>query len=275
MWWNSSVKTVSHDAAYGMPWKTLKNMMTHKYCLRGEIKKLEIELWNLKVKGTYVVNYNRRFQELALMCGRMFPEESDEVKKYVGGLPDMIQGSVMASKPKTMQDAIEFATERMDQKIHTFVDRQAENKRKLDDNLRNNQNQQKPFKKQNVARAYTTGLEEKKVYEGSKPLCPKCNYDHDRKCASKCNNCKKVGHLARDCRSPAATANNQRAPVTNQRVVTCFECGVQGHYKKDCPKLNNNNRGNQARNGGAIARAYVVGNAGKTRMPMSLWVRSS
>ncbi|GKF83167.1 hypothetical protein Tco_0244823, partial [Tanacetum coccineum] len=39
----------------------------------------------------------RRMQvaQLALMCGRMFPKESDEVEKYVGGLPDMIQGSVM------------------------------------------------------------------------------------------------------------------------------------------------------------------------------------
>ncbi|GJZ75623.1 hypothetical protein Tco_0640088 [Tanacetum coccineum] len=44
----------------------------------------------------------------------MFPEESDEVEKYVGGLTDMIQGSVMASKPKKMQDAIEFATELID-----------------------------------------------------------------------------------------------------------------------------------------------------------------
>ncbi|GKA60224.1 hypothetical protein Tco_0759631, partial [Tanacetum coccineum] len=38
--------------------------------------------------------------ELALLCGRMFPEESDKVEKYVGDLPDMIQGSVMSSKPK-------------------------------------------------------------------------------------------------------------------------------------------------------------------------------
>ncbi|GJT87826.1 hypothetical protein Tco_1069543 [Tanacetum coccineum] len=64
--------------------------------------------------------------ELAFMCGRMFPEESDEVEKYVGGLTDMIQGSVMASKPKTMQDAIKFANELMDQKICTFVESQAE-----------------------------------------------------------------------------------------------------------------------------------------------------
>ncbi|GKG31914.1 hypothetical protein Tco_0426864 [Tanacetum coccineum] len=89
-------------------------MMTAKYCPRGEIKKLEIELWNLKVKCTDVLSYNQRFQELALMCSRMFPKELDEVEKYVGGLPDMIQGSVMESKPKKIQDAIEFATELMD-----------------------------------------------------------------------------------------------------------------------------------------------------------------
>ncbi|GJS05741.1 hypothetical protein Tco_0322249 [Tanacetum coccineum] len=61
----------------------------------GEIKKLEIELWNLKVKGTDVASYTLRFQELALMCGKMFHEESDEVEKYVGRLPDMIRGNVM------------------------------------------------------------------------------------------------------------------------------------------------------------------------------------
>ncbi|GJR25572.1 putative reverse transcriptase domain-containing protein [Tanacetum coccineum] len=73
----------------------------------------------------------------------------------------------------------------------------------------------------------------------------------------------KVGHLARDCRSPAATANNQRAPGVIRWVVTCFECRVQGYYKKDFPKLKNKNRGNQVGNGGATIRAYAVGNAGK------------
>ncbi|GJY87699.1 hypothetical protein Tco_0502327 [Tanacetum coccineum] len=54
---------------------------------------------------------------------RMFPEESDKIEKYVGGLPDMIHGSVVESKPKTMQDAVEIATELMDKKIRTFVER--------------------------------------------------------------------------------------------------------------------------------------------------------
>ncbi|GKG08051.1 putative reverse transcriptase domain-containing protein, partial [Tanacetum coccineum] len=169
---------------------------------------------------------------------------------------------MMASKQKTMQDAIEFATKLMDQKIRTFADRQAKNKKKLDDNSRNNQTQQQPYKRQNVSRAYTAGTGKKKEYGGSLPLCTKCNYHHNGKYAPRCNNCKKVSHLARDCRGSVATANNQRALRVIQRVVTCFEYGVQGHYKKDCPKLNNKNRGNQTRNGEARARAYAVGSAG-------------
>ncbi|GJX47276.1 hypothetical protein Tco_0272466 [Tanacetum coccineum] len=62
-------------------------------------------------------NHNSGTSELAL-----FPEESDKIEKYVGGLPDMIHGSVVASKPKTMQDAVEIATELMDKKIRTFAE---------------------------------------------------------------------------------------------------------------------------------------------------------
>ncbi|GKD85054.1 hypothetical protein Tco_1356208, partial [Tanacetum coccineum] len=112
----------------------LKKKMIDKYCLRSEIKKLEVELWNLKLKGTNVLGYNQCFQELALLCVRMFPEESDKIEKYVGGLPDMIHRSVMASRPKTMQDAIKMTPELMDKNINTLAERQAENKRKLDNN---------------------------------------------------------------------------------------------------------------------------------------------
>ncbi|GKG42525.1 hypothetical protein Tco_0476823 [Tanacetum coccineum] len=97
-------------------------MMIVKYYPRGEIKKLEIELWNLKVKGTDITSYTLHFQELVLMCRRMFPEESNEVEKYVGGL-DMIRGNVMSYQPKTMAEAIDFANDQMDQKVLTITKR--------------------------------------------------------------------------------------------------------------------------------------------------------
>nr|GFB23329.1 hypothetical protein [Tanacetum cinerariifolium] len=210
-----------------MSWKTLMKMMTDKYCPRNEIRKLEMKLWDLKVKGTDLASYTQCFQELALLCGRMFSEESDKIEKYVGGLPDMIHGSVVVSKPKMMQEAIEIATELMDKKIRTFTERETASKRKFENTSRNTQNQQQHSnKRQNIGRVYTTTSGEKKQYVGSRPLCAKCNYHHDGPCAPKCRNCNKIGHLARDCRNTANTnnANNQRGTGLGQKT-SCYECG--------------------------------------------------
>ncbi|GJV97022.1 putative reverse transcriptase domain-containing protein [Tanacetum coccineum] len=104
---------------------------------------------------------------------------------------------------------------------------------------------QAPFKRQNVMRAYMAGSSEKKGYASSLPYCNKCKLHHDGPCTVRCNNYKKVGHLARDCKA-TADATNQRAPGTTQNTVTYFECGRQGHFRKECPKLRNQNHGNQA-----------------------------
>ncbi|GJR94641.1 putative reverse transcriptase domain-containing protein [Tanacetum coccineum] len=53
---------------------------------------------------------------------------------------------------------------------------------------------------------------------------------------------------------------SRRAVCT--KGVTCYECGVQGFYKKDCPRLRNKNQGNHAGNGNAMAKAYAIGTAG-------------
>nr|GFB17267.1 hypothetical protein [Tanacetum cinerariifolium] len=171
-----------------------------------------------------------------------------ELPVFPNGLPDMIHGSVVASKPKTMQEVDVIATEPMDQKIPTFAECEIASKRKFKNTSRSTQNQQQqPNKRQNTGRVYTTASGEKKQYGGSKPLCAKCNYQHDGPCAPKCHKCNKFGHFARDCRSMENTnnANNQRSTGSGQKP-TCYECGVQGHFKGECPKLrNNNNHGNQ------------------------------
>ncbi|GJZ45383.1 putative reverse transcriptase domain-containing protein [Tanacetum coccineum] len=199
-----------------------------------------MEIWNLKVKGTDLTSYTQRFQELALLCGRMFPEESDKIEKYVSGLPDMIHGSVVASKPKTTQEAVEITTELMDKKIRTFAERQTENKRKQDDNHEQPQKQQN--KRQNTGRAYTAGSGKKKPYEGSKPLCPKCNYHHD---------------------GNAIITTMVRVLPNATNATKLVILPVTGHFKRECPKLkNNNNRGNQVGGGNAPAKVYMVGHAG-------------
>ncbi|GJW23869.1 putative reverse transcriptase domain-containing protein [Tanacetum coccineum] len=199
---------------------------------------------NLWVRGNDV----ERFQELVLMCTKFLADETEKVDKYIIRLPDNIHGNVMSARPKTL-DTIELANDLMDQKLRTYAERQNDNKRKADDSSRNNQ---QPYKKQNVARAYTAGPGEKKAYTGNLPLCTKCNYHHTGQCAPKCGNCKRYGHATNDCRVNTNNNNNK-----NQKTGACYECGNTGYIKKNCPKLKNRRNGNG--NGTVQGRAYALG----------------
>ncbi|GKA11479.1 reverse transcriptase domain-containing protein [Tanacetum coccineum] len=138
------------------------------------------------------------------------------------------------------------------------VARNTNNKRKSDNNSREKRMQQPPHKRQNMVRALTVGANDKKAYVGKLPYYKKCRLHHVGPCTVKCNNCKRVGHMTKRCRTfvPAIT---QWARVANQKpTVTCFECGAQGHFKSDCPKSKNQNRVNQIWNGKARENSNVV-----------------
>ncbi|GKA80497.1 putative reverse transcriptase domain-containing protein [Tanacetum coccineum] len=198
-----------------------------------------------------------------MMCTKMVPKEEDRVEKFIGGLPDNIQGNVIAAEPTRLQDAVRIANNLMDQKLKGYAVKNAKNKRRLEVNQRDNRGQQPPFKRpnvggQNVARAYTAGNNKKKPYNGSLPFCNKCKIYYEGPCTLIYGKCNKVGHLTRDCKVIISTTSTQRGQVVNQRVVTCFECGRQEHYISDCLKLKDQNCGNKAgnKNGVGIAGYY-------------------
>ncbi|GJV75167.1 putative reverse transcriptase domain-containing protein [Tanacetum coccineum] len=254
-WWNGQIRTLGPEA-YAMTWDVLKQKMTNKYCPQGEIKKLEIELWNLKVKGNDVPAYTERFQELTLICTKFVANETEKVDKYISGLPDNIYGNVKSARPKTLDETIELANDLMDQKLRTYAERQSDNKRKADDSSRNNHgHQQQPFKRQNVAKVYNMGTGERKPYGGSLPKCNKCHLHHNGPCNQRCHKCNKIGHFARDCRNTgnANVANTQKGNGATPKGNGCFECGASGHFRRDCPKLKNKDGGN----GNAQGWVYV------------------
>nr|GEV14058.1 putative reverse transcriptase domain-containing protein [Tanacetum cinerariifolium] len=131
--------------------------------------------------------------------------ETEKIDKYVSGLPDNIYESVKASKPKTLDETIELANDLMDQKLHTYAERQTNNKRKADDSFKNNHGhqQQTPQKaKCHQGLQYGDGREEAVQWK-------------------------------------FAQRNNGANPNGNG----CFECGASGNFKKDCPKLKDKDGG--------------------------------
>ncbi|GKA76976.1 putative reverse transcriptase domain-containing protein [Tanacetum coccineum] len=133
---------------------------------------------------------------------------------------------------------IRLAHDSMNQVVSqgTPLAKNANNKRKWGiDNGKNSKRQQN--KRREVVRAHTAGPGNKKGYAGTLPNCIKCKLHHTRTCPMRCENCKKVGHMPKDCWSLIATTKQRTLVANRKAVVTCYECGKQGHYKSDCLKL--------------------------------------
>ncbi|GJY45555.1 putative reverse transcriptase domain-containing protein [Tanacetum coccineum] len=148
-WWNAYAQPMGVDQANQITWTELKRLLTNKYCPRTEVRKMEDELYNLIVKGNDLKPYVRRFQELTVLCLNMVPNTEKLLEAFIGGLPRSIEGNVTASKPQTLEEAINIAQRLMDHVTkHTLVQVSSDNKRKFDDrrtfntntNYRNNNN---------------------------------------------------------------------------------------------------------------------------------------
>ncbi|GKC21893.1 reverse transcriptase domain-containing protein [Tanacetum coccineum] len=170
-WWNSFAQSIGIEEAYKITWSEFKKLLIKKYCPRTEVKKMEVEFYNLTVKEHDLKTYVRRFQELAVLCPTMVPNSEKLMEVFIGGLPRSIEGNVTASKPQTLEEAITITHRLMDQVTkHNFVQGTNDHKRKFDDrrtftnnNYQNNRNnnsnrnndyQQQQNRRQENIRAY-------------------------------------------------------------------------------------------------------------------------
>ncbi|GKC25509.1 putative reverse transcriptase domain-containing protein [Tanacetum coccineum] len=219
-WWNSQIRTLGPDA-YSMTWEVLKKKMTDKYYPQGVVKKLEIELWNLKFKWNNVPTYTERFQELTLICTKFVANETEKVEKYISGLPDNIYGSETEKVEKFV--AIELANNLMDQKLRTYAERQTDNKRKVDDSSKNNHGiNNNPSRDKMLPRSTIWGRVKRSHTVDLCPSAPSAIFIT----------------MARVLRN--ATNVTRAVPKGNG----CFECGAPEHFKRDYPKLKNKDGGN-------------------------------
>nr|GEW16993.1 hypothetical protein [Tanacetum cinerariifolium] len=177
------------------------------------------------------------------VLGLLLESEEDWVEKFIGGLPDNIQGNVIATEPTRLQDAVRIANNLMDQKLKGYA--------------------VKMLKTKEGWRAYAARNNERKPYNGPLPLCNKCKLRHEGPCTMRCGKCNKIRHLTRDYKVTNSTTSTDRGQVVNQRVLTCFECGRKRHYMSDCPKLKDQNHGNKAGNKNGVGeergKAYMLG----------------
>nr|GEV08680.1 reverse transcriptase domain-containing protein [Tanacetum cinerariifolium] len=133
-WWNAYTQPIGIEQANRIIWTELKRLLTNKYCPRTEIKKMEDEFYNLSVKGNDLKTYVRRFQELAVLCPNMVPNNEKLMEVFIGGLPRSIEGNVTASKPQTLEEAINIAQRLMDQVTkHNSIQGTNDHKRKFEE----------------------------------------------------------------------------------------------------------------------------------------------
>ncbi|GKA52489.1 putative reverse transcriptase domain-containing protein [Tanacetum coccineum] len=165
--WFEKMETVFHISNCPKKYqvKELMKLMAEVYCLRTEIQKMEYEMWNLIVKNNDLAAYTQRAYHVNLETSRCW---------------------------------VRMLTTESDQKLKGYTMKSFENKLKFDNNQKDNRSQQPPFKRQNVggqnvARAYTVGNNERRVYNGSLPPCNKCKFHHVGPCTMR------QGHYRSDC----------------------------------------------------------------------------
>ncbi|GJR46749.1 putative reverse transcriptase domain-containing protein [Tanacetum coccineum] len=208
-WWNAYAQPMGVEQANQITWTELKRLLTNKYCPRTEVRKMEEELYNLTVKGNDLKPYVRRFQELTVLCPNMVPNTEKLLEAFIGGLPRSIEGNVTASRPQTLEEAINIAQSLTTEELSTTTPAATTTT---------------VTPTPTIATTITNynKTEGKKLLELMLLL-----------------HLETIGHLTKNCRNKKPATGSNQLPVT----IVCHACGEKGHYTNQCRKTNINAQG--------------------------------
>ncbi|GJZ18173.1 putative reverse transcriptase domain-containing protein [Tanacetum coccineum] len=113
-----------------------------------------------------------------MLCDRCFLKKTDKIKRYDGGMPDLIYSSVVAIEAKTLQKAIEWRSELMIGEFTTFAERQSKTRGGLKTLLELTKTTNRNTM-QNTCRAYLQENGDMKPYEGHKPRMSQGHFTKD------------------------------------------------------------------------------------------------
>ncbi|XP_023732659.1 uncharacterized protein LOC111880458 [Lactuca sativa] len=265
-WWNGHVEAMTLPVVNAMPWEELNEMMLAEYFPRGEIHKMEQELWNLMVQNSNIDAYISQFSDLSLLCPGMITSEEKKIERFIWGLNEPIQGNVIATNPKTFDSAKRLAKKWYDhgnkkgaKTVGVEVKKEEENKKGKNNKRKGKQNSELSKKQQTMSfHAVTQATatphapasftpNASKQYSGNLPKCNKCNFHHHGECREmSCARCNQKDHTTKYSRTQLqhnqTTNNNNNKNKNNTNtgaIYTCYECGKTGHIRRNCPNANN------------------------------------
>nr|GFC17520.1 putative reverse transcriptase domain-containing protein [Tanacetum cinerariifolium] len=170
----------------------------------------------------------------------MVPNNEKLMEVFIDGLPRSIEENITASKPETLEEAINIAQRLMDQVTkHNSIQGTNDNKRKFKDerNISSNNNYRNNYQNIHNNRMNDSLQQQNRRQETFKSYA--ATLTENRPCTIKCRVCNKVGHLTKNYRNKGPATGSNLQPVS----VICHACGEKGHYQSQCSKTNINANG--------------------------------